>query len=566
MKRLLVTVFAVSLLPFFTLVAEDTPVYLGEISAATGAGLTAYSSMLNRADIAIAKSIVCETNAVKGSFGETIAANTFLSKHLANSGNWLSIRTGSLTFEGNRKGIDVLYLKLDENGLPCSLMPCEVKYNTSPLGHRLDGIQGGAKWNAPRLRGLGNRYLHVAHVAQRAKMPDVTSANVLPVQLKNGKIVNFWRKEGQWYIDCSPDELTEAQHMASSYGNYLTAAGEGKITYRSRLFQIKPQGNDLTIVIKDATNLDEIGNATRLPVTGEIKISGGLSGKLPNEVHTDIVKKLKKEFPHWTDKDIDHLANDLTHEVATGQVLEKYSIWKDIAQNAGMAAIVATAFDAGIQLIFAEEINWGQAALSGGSAFVGSVVSQGINMALMHAQWMAQLGSHLNCSTQVLSSLTSSAAGAIVFNLVYAFGGWYLGYMDATTAIRSAVGGVSGAIAGVAAGAGTIALVSAYGTASTGTAIASLSGAAASNATLAFLGGGATAAGGGGVVIGSCILGGIVVSTAVIVSTSFVFGYQLFDARQETKRISGVCDKIDNPDFWNASWANTQAVRLIPAM
>ncbi|MCC8164537.1 MAG: hypothetical protein LIO86_15565 [Lachnospiraceae bacterium] len=48
----------------------------------------------------------------------------------------------------------------------------------------------------------------------------------------------------------------------------------------------------------------------------------------------------------------------------------------------------------------------------------------------------------------------------------------------------------------------------ALGTASTGTAIASLSGAAATNATLAALGGGALAAGGGGMALGTAVLGG----------------------------------------------------------
>ena len=47
----------------------------------------------------------------------------------------------------------------------------------------------------------------------------------------------------------------------------------------------------------------------------------------------------------------------------------------------------------------------------------------------------------------------------------------------------------------------------ALGTASTGTAISTLSGAAATNATLAALGGGAVAAGGGGVALGTTVLG-----------------------------------------------------------
>ncbi len=73
------------------------------------------------------------------------------------------------------------------------------------------------------------------------------------------------------------------------------------------------------------------------------------------------------------------------------------------------------------------------------------------------------------------------------------------------------LGGLSGAALGTAGGfaaAGvTTSAVMTLGISSTGTAIASLSGAAATNATLAALGGGAVAAGGGGMALGSTMLG-----------------------------------------------------------
>ena len=53
--------------------------------------------------------------------------------------------------------------------------------------------------------------------------------------------------------------------------------------------------------------------------------------------------------------------------------------------------------------------------------------------------------------------------------------------------------------------------------ASTGTAIATLSGAAATNATLAFFGGGSIAAGGLGVAGGTAVLGGLVAAPALVI-------------------------------------------------
>ena len=77
------------------------------------------------------------------------------------------------------------------------------------------------------------------------------------------------------------------------------------------------------------------------------------------------------------------------------------------------------------------------------------------------------------------------------------------------------VAAVGGVLSGAGAYAGAVALGTAIGTASTGTAISSLSGAAFSNALLAWFGGGAVAAGGGGMALGSLVLGGIAVGPAI---------------------------------------------------
>ena len=83
------------------------------------------------------------------------------------------------------------------------------------------------------------------------------------------------------------------------------------------------------------------------------------------------------------------------------------------------------------------------------------------------------------------------------------------------------LGGLAGAAIGTAGGfaaaGATTAAVMAIGTASTGTAIASLSGVAATNATLAAIGGGAIAAGGGGIALGTTILGASTLGVALLV-------------------------------------------------
>lgn len=83
--------------------------------------------------------------------------------------------------------------------------------------------------------------------------------------------------------------------------------------------------------------------------------------------------------------------------------------------------------------------------------------------------------------------------------------------------IPLAGGGVAGTAGGALAAFGAYGAAQALACASTGTAIASLSGAAATNATLAFFGGGSLAAGGWGMAGGAMVLGGLVAGPALLV-------------------------------------------------
>lgn len=78
----------------------------------------------------------------------------------------------------------------------------------------------------------------------------------------------------------------------------------------------------------------------------------------------------------------------------------------------------------------------------------------------------------------------------------------------------------AGGAAGGALAVGSWALVTLLGSASTGTAISTLSGVAATNATLAWFGGGALAAGGAGMTGGMAVLGGVVAIPLVYIAAS----------------------------------------------
>ena len=94
-------------------------------------------------------------------------------------------------------------------------------------------------------------------------------------------------------------------------------------------------------------------------------------------------------------------------------------------------------------------------------------------------------------------------------------------FVEMKSMVNYAASLAGGTVAGAASGAitalGAYGAASALAVASTGTAISTLSGVAATNATLAFFGGGSLAAGGLGIAGGSAVLGGLVAGPALMV-------------------------------------------------
>jgi uncharacterized membrane protein YebE (DUF533 family) len=90
---------------------------------------------------------------------------------------------------------------------------------------------------------------------------------------------------------------------------------------------------------------------------------------------------------------------------------------------------------------------------------------------------------------------------------------------------------------GVAASTGAWILVAHLGTASTGAAIAGLSGAAAHSAILAWFGGGALAAGGGGMALGTFAIGGLVALPLI--------AFSAYKSYKEASRIDDERKKVE---------------------
>ena len=135
--------------------------------------------------------------------------------------------------------------------------------------------------------------------------------------------------------------------------------------------------------------------------------------------------------------------------------------------------------------------------------------------------------------------------------------------MKASDALRTlAVGGGFAAVGIIGTPAIVTGAVTAFCAASTGTAISTLSGAAASNAVLAWLGGGTLAAGGGGVAAGTAVLGvmtaGATIGLAVVAVGTLA---SRFYAKKNTEAEAYLADVKVWAEQMQASWTVLAGVK-----
>ena len=144
----------------------------------------------------------------------------------------------------------------------------------------------------------------------------------------------------------------------------------------------------------------------------------------------------------------------------------------------------------------------------------------------------------------------SSIAGGSVAVALFAYGSYLMGYTDIDTAHRSAIIGLSGVGAGVLAGAGITSAVVFFGTTGTGVAISSLSGAALTSSTMAFLGGGSIAAGGFGAAGGAIVLTGGTVIIAISVGVVVHYAFHMYGQKRENDKIEKTINYFNEFPFF----------------
>lgn len=553
MKAVAIFLSVVNLVAHTVLGEERQPVATTAETVAVSSAVT-YQTALARADVAIAKSLLNE-RLLKGEVGETIRDQT-VGRYLHRSGQWLNVspRLG-------RQGIDHISMQFDNDGNVSGLLVEETKFGSSQLGVTKDGIQFGSRWTNKRLEAIGSRYAEVArqirsgHV-QIAKRPSgLASRQSFPVPLRGGKEAHIWRSSSQsgWFIDCHFDDLQHVPKRLDSMATYVKASASGQLGYEKLLNQVKIDGDILKVNILDATRVDATGGSLgKLPVKAELKLPIGRAVWASDAIAVKLAEDIRRQMPHLEADEAKHLAQGIQSTAKTAEeALSRTSFTRFTTLEASKAGtvgvLVVVPLEIALQLFNGDTVDWSRVAgvggLAGASAAIGNAVGNYATLKLMEKG----IGYSASVATAEILGLRSAsrfanAAGGVtgggVTAILFAYGGWGLGYYDLQTANRSAVAGVAGVGAGAAASAVTLGLISTYATAGTGVAISTLSGASATSASLAWVGGGTVASGGFGVAGGTVILGTGVGIVLVGVTAAVIYGFQLADEHQETIRLT----------------------------
>ncbi|MDD5261288.1 MAG: hypothetical protein PHD76_05500 [Methylacidiphilales bacterium] len=501
---------------------------------AVGSSTTVLSSQ--GAELAVAKSIVRPT-LLKGTLGETVAQGV-VGKILLTQGKWQS-----LTPRLAPQGIDHLFVKFDSNMQPRSLLIGETKYGTSKLGITLTGQQMSRPWCASRLRTLAAYYRQAANNLESDRQPHELAAAPMKkleidLPLSDSKSIHLARDTDGWRIfESSPIRKSPVVMLRRLADFYERMAETG--AYRRLLFSVEFNGDSFNLTaskIGGSGPLAEIQSLPKpIPVINPALFREGLASELT-----------AAGIPKWQ---ATHLANNIAKNQGNLSLLldqnmtpRMYSLLRE-SKVAAITGLILAPLDALGQYNSTGRIDaytvMSNMTLGGASSWAGVYVNDSLlESNLFKSPYVNSLGwGRLSGAAPSLRGLLPSMASGIVATTIFSYGGYFLGYSNLQEAHKNMVAGSIGTVASFGAVDTTLFWVGTYGTASTGTAIASLGGAAASNASFACLGGGSVAAGGYGMLGGTLICTGIGLVVAVAVIPAVYYGFHWWEKRQDKELI-----------------------------
>lgn len=472
---------------------------------------------------------------IKGRITESVMTSSAIRELLADTGGWHPISPRLAP-----QGIDGLFIKVDGQGRPHGLLVAEAKFGSSQLGQTLSGRQMSSPWVQLRLHRLASDYSRFAdHLRQPCRFMTQMPKDVrgLAVPLQGNRTATIWIDDnGMPTVYCRhPATGSEVQYQLRLVGHHLEAGAKGEIPYRARLFRLSTNGKQF---VMESKPLDSAGHLIGGPENDGRVIRGPFSELTPRVQHS-LVRVLEHEFKAqgYGPNEARQMARRASQDPEYLQNMRRQAVWSwragldwRISVAGGVAMLVASAFEL-IAVGMNRSDSWERAGtrvlLAGVSGIAGHLAAAQFQALLVGTEIGRNI---LHCLPETIAGHSSanflgSSAGGAVASIVFLIGFRFMGWTDNRELGRGMVSSIGGVTAGALASAATMATVMTFGTASTGTAIASLSGAAATNAALASLGGGSLAVGGGGMALGSAVLTGgaalVVVGTGIALKLAF---------------------------------------------
>ena len=483
-------------------------------------------------------------NQAKGILGENLMHDL-----LGETGGWVRI-----TPAGTQQGIDGLFIKFGNGGKIIDVLVGEAKYGSSQLGQTVySGKQMSHEWISSRLKPSSNQYSNISNKINAGKF---TIANNLPVG--NEKIISIPMENfGQARVWINGDEIKIliegdsvslndlSKHCAAISQRLLGASDQG--IYRSRLFRISYRGD---IHKFEICRLDKDG-----AIFGKPQVIQDKFDNLPKEYQIALRKQLFYFFRReglndieakvWADKccnEPEYLNNfDKQKKWSI-----KYGINSNLFTGGILAGIGGFFLDSIMQLIISGDIDMNHSIKIGALSFCSFV---GGNIASVHLHWVftkSKWGQNYatkfpwqEADSLSICTTVSKIGGSIISAAIFAYGGYILGLYDLKDANRLVIISSIGLTGAGLISTVSVSLVANLCTASTGTAISSLSGVAATNAITAWFGGGAISAGGGGMAAGTLVLSGGTFAIVVVITAGMKVIFQIEDAKTQYNLLIG---------------------------
>ena len=419
-----------------------------------------------------------------------------------------------------RRAFDHLYVRFDPLGSPREVWIADVTYRHARPTQRDRSMS--SVFERERFSHLSKAYLEIADAKLQSARPDSNLVVTSHLPIRTGifcreQVSGLWRYRGPRI------HLHVAQNEARALGTLFHRCAEHKCVIHHDLVEVYEvdDGYQVSVTINHA-----VSNVFNSRERGADRSSHTLTDIHPSmrRISSDEVLKdhiylvLKRSNPVITRSESEAVFHA---EVAPHLQRREYVASSHISTTPFIAAsnVILNAPYAK-KLYEAEQLNTVEELTLGFS--VDYIVQSLLVDSLAGSGAVAMMGEALSggVSLMIFAALEYLMTGSV----------------DPSTF----VGGVAMTMGSMAGAYGLFAIASTYGVAGTGVMIGKLSGIAATNATLAWLGGGTIASGGWGMAAGSIIFSGVTLGLGAVVALGSKFAYDQWSAHDRSRFQSGV--------------------------